>query len=105
MNNNMIMTISTISVSTIGIITAICFFVDTLWKRKKEKKVIEGREYRKTYGLCDFNKYKNSEVAIKILSFLYQTNIGSDPQTFNKNLPFIDYYDSKIQLVINKEQF
>lgn len=89
-------------ISFIAMIVVAYYFIDTI-----KKLVIKQREYCKIHGSYnpDSNEYKKSQIAIKILSFLYQTNIGSDPQTFNENLPFTDYYDDKIQLVIDKGQF
>ncbi len=102
MNNSIIIWGVGVIVSSIGIIFAIYSFFAILSDMKKQKRIVEGLEYRRIYGLFDVSKYINSQEAIKRISFLWQKNDGLDPKIFNRRLSFINYLEEDSQLIIKK---
>lgn len=98
-----------IKIITAGIIIMIAFFISIcaiIWSimdYRKQKRVLEGLEYRRIHGTFHIKQYTEQNKAVKELSWIKQKNTGPDPKTFQKSLPCIDYFEENMKLIGNKK--
>lgn len=88
-----------------AIIVSACAFIWTIINYRKQKEIIVGQNYRKMYGLFDTSKYSDTQDAIKTLQWVKQKNAGLEPETFNKKLEFINYFEGCNPIIAKKGDF
>lgn len=79
-------------VATIGLFVCIMSVVWAIINYKKQLTAVNGANYRKERGLFDAIKYAQDNNNATVLA--KQTNSGPDPETFNKNVPYINHFDT-----------
>lgn len=89
--------------SAVAIAFTIYSLVGTILSKRKQKKLLEGLEYRRIHGRFDISQYVGQGRAIKNLSWKKQRNTGPDPKAFQKKLPRIDYFQENMKLTGNKK--
>lgn len=101
MNHNAIMILCA-AVSIIAVIYAVYSFIEIILDRRRQEEIVKGLEYRRKYGLFDIVQYISTQKCLKDLSWKKQKNTGPRPDTFHRNLAFIDYFDENSELIIDK---
>ncbi|MCI8370872.1 MAG: hypothetical protein HFI75_00460 [Lachnospiraceae bacterium] len=93
----------------VGIIITITFSISAfsiawaIMDYRKQKRFLEGLEYRRINGFFDIEQYAEQNRAVKKSSWKKQKNTGPDPEVFQKRLPFIDYFEENMKLTGNKK--
>ena len=94
---------------TIGIIITIIFSISAfaiawaIMDYKKQKRFLEGLEYRRINGLFNIEQYIKQNKAVKKTLWKEQKNTGPNPEVFHQKLPSIDYFEENIKLTGNKK--
>lgn len=92
-----------IIVAIIGVIVLTVYFILFIIKDYRAQDIaIQGREYRKKYGLLSENYYLNNENCIKEKLWIKQKNWGIHPKKLKKSIKIIDY-SSNCNCIIQKK--
>lgn len=92
-----------------GIIITITFSISiftitwAIMDYRKQKRFLEGLEYRRIHGFFDVKQYAEQNKAVKNLLWKKQKNTGPDPKVFQKRLPFIDCFEENMKLTGSKK--
>lgn len=69
---------------------------------KEQKEVVKGKNYRRKIGEFTFEKYIESKTPVKQHEWLKQKNAGTTPESYDKEIKYINHLGSFHCLVSKK---
>ncbi len=84
-------------------VAVVIWIITTIWSimdKKRQMATVNGANYRKENGSFDMMKYAQGNAMATVPN--RQNNSGPNPETYDKNIPYVNHFDTLDCMILKK---